>query len=146
MGHCSSHFLIPCVKTEEENFNYSQSDYDMNNTYNLMEKSLFIEENAVRKISLLVKIGVDIDAREQKTGNSFLHIAVKKRNYELAEWLCGESNVIGGAINYLLQTPYHLAYYAHDQKMMDLLRANGAVCDDPVISGTCDEEFSVCFD
>ncbi|KAH0553179.1 uncharacterized protein LOC123274764 [Cotesia glomerata] len=87
-------------------------------------------------------MSANIYAREQKTENYLLHIAVNKRNYELAEWFYRESSVIGGAINYMLQTLYHLAYYTHGGKKMNLLtiRTNGAACDDPMNGETSDDE------
>lgn len=88
--------------------------------------------NAVMKIELLLNMGADVTARESLTGDSLLHIAVSSKNYELAEWLCRDLKANLDAINYAYLTPYHLAYIIGDQRMMQILRSNGAVCDNPV--------------
>ncbi|XP_008547676.3 NF-kappa-B inhibitor cactus [Microplitis demolitor] len=93
--------------------------------------ALYDRKNAIMKIEILVNMGADINARERNTGNSLLHIAVKTKNYELAEWLCREPTVNLGAINYEHHTAYHMAYYLHDEKMKELLITNRAVCDNP---------------
>ncbi|CAH2100805.1 unnamed protein product [Euphydryas editha] len=91
--------------------------------------------NAVMKIELLLNMGADVSARESLTGDSLLHIAVSSKNYELAEWLCRDLKANLIAINYAHLTPYHLAYFFRDQRMMEILKSNGAVYDDPVTSG-----------
>lgn len=161
MGNCNSHLM--CVTTEEDDFNYLLSICRMGNVYELMEVSLvnpydlvhkydrqgrqcthivatYSTTDAVMKMSLLVKMGADIHSRERRTGNNVLHIAVNRRHYELAEWLLQESKTIGDTINFMLQVPYHLAYYAGDKKMMELLKTSGAACDEPIISETSDGE------
>nr|CCQ19179.1 ANK3 [Cotesia sesamiae Kitale bracovirus] len=100
--------------------------------------SRFDRNNAVMKIELLLNMGADVSARESLTGYSLLHIAVSSKNYELAEWLSRDLRANLNAINYAHQTPYHLAYLFHDQRMMEILKSNGAACDDPVTSVVMD--------
>lgn len=87
--------------------------------------------NAKSKIEILSLMGADINTRERKMGNTLLHIAANTRNYLLAEWICRRPGANLGAINFEHDTAYHLAYKAADFRMMELLRDNGAVCDDP---------------
>ncbi|XP_057335634.1 NF-kappa-B inhibitor cactus-like [Microplitis mediator] len=155
-GQCSTKSQSWCVETAEHEENKFMMICRKGNVYELMELAPFISndghllrnydhrgrqcihtvalydrKNAIMKIEILVNMGADINAKERNTGNSLLHIAVRTKNYQLAEWLCQEPTVNLGAINYAHHTAYHMAYYAHDEKMKELLIANRAVCDDP---------------
>nr|ACE75351.1 viral ankyrin [Glyptapanteles indiensis] len=116
------------------------SEYDHHGRLCTHVVARFDLNNAVMKIELLMNMGADVTARESLTGDSLLHIAVSSKNYKLAKWLCQNPRVDTGAINYAYQTPYHLAFLLRDQKMIEIFKTNGAVCDDPV-SSSCSDEF-----
>ncbi|XP_057321598.1 uncharacterized protein LOC130665289 [Microplitis mediator] len=98
--------------------------------------------NAMMKIELLVVLGADVNSRELSFGNTLLHIAAATDNYQLAEWLCKKPGVELGAINYLHKTAYHIAYERRNARMMEILRVNGAVCDNPIDVDESDETSS----
>nr|AYU58924.1 ankyrin 5 [Microplitis similis bracovirus] len=98
--------------------------------------------NAMMKIELLVMLGADINSRELNLGNTLLHIAAGTENYQLADWLCEKPGVELGAINFLHKTAYHIAYERQNARMMEILRVNGAVCDDPIDLDESDETSS----
>lgn len=79
-----------------------------------------------RKLKRLIEWGANINAKENIFGDTPLHITVRTKNYELAEWICQQSQVNLEALNYAQQTPYDLAYKRNDVKMMNLLEENGA--------------------
>ncbi|CAD6243721.1 GSCOCT00013118001.2-RA-CDS [Cotesia congregata] len=89
------------------------------------------QANAKSKIEILWNMGADINAKELIMGNTLLHIAVITRNYLLAEWICRTPGADLGAVNSLQDTAYQVAYRISDLGMMEVLRTNGAVCDDP---------------
>lgn len=94
------------------------------------------QKDAVEKMELLTLWGADLNAKELEDADTPLHIAVKVRNYELAEWLCQQPNVNKEALNDYFMTPYHIAFFGRDEKMMDLLKQNGAQCRVPMQSET----------
>nr|ACE75453.1 viral ankyrin [Glyptapanteles indiensis] len=89
------------------------------------------QANAKSKIEILWTMGADINAKELTMGNTLLHLAILTRNYLLAEWICQTPGFDVEAVNYLQDTAYHIAYRIGDLDMMEILRTNGAVCDDP---------------
>lgn len=89
------------------------------------------QANAKDKIEVLVTAGADLNARELLGGNTLLHLAAGSRNYSLAEWICRYPGADLGAINFLHETAYHVACKVEDFWMKELLRVNGAVCDEP---------------
>ncbi|XP_061717381.1 NF-kappa-B inhibitor cactus-like [Cydia pomonella] len=99
--------------------------------------------DAVEKMKLLALWGADLNAKELNNGDTPLHIAVKIRNYELVEWLCQQPNINREAMNKECMTPYHFAFVNKDQKMMDLLKKNGAKCKIPLQSesNSADEDY-----
>lgn len=74
-----------------------------------------------KKLMRLMEWGADINAKESINGDTPLHITVRTKNYELAEWLCRQPQVNIEALNYAQQTPYHLAYEYNNAKMMNIL-------------------------
>ncbi|KAH0547101.1 hypothetical protein KQX54_017095 [Cotesia glomerata] len=54
----------------------------------------------------------------------------------LRQWLCQKPNVNREAMNNDLITPYHIAFFARDDKMMDVLNQNGVQCRVPLQSET----------
>ncbi|XP_044591691.1 NF-kappa-B inhibitor cactus-like [Cotesia glomerata] len=94
------------------------------------------QEDAVEKIKLLTLWGADINGKELKGGDTLLHLAVRAQNYSLVEWLCQQPNINREAMNNDLMTPYHIAFFARDDKMMDVLKQNGVQCRVPLQSET----------
>ncbi|ACE75502.1 viral ankyrin [Bracoviriform facetosae] len=123
------------------NFRRLLSDYNHHGRLCIHDVARFDLNNAVMKIELLMNMGADVTARESLTGDSLLHIAVSSKNYELAKWLCQNPRIDTSAINYAYQTPYHLAFLLRDQKMMEIFKTNGVVCDDPVPSFCSGESY-----
>ena len=87
--------------------------------------------NATSKIDLLCTMGANINAKELIMGNTVLHIAVIAGNYLLVESICRIPGVDLEIVNSLDDTAYQVAYRIGDRHMMEILRINGAVCDDP---------------
>ncbi|AAZ04279.1 viral ankyrin [Cotesia plutellae polydnavirus] len=94
------------------------------------------QEDAVEKMKLLILWGADVNGKELKGGDTPLHIAVRAENYTLVEWLCQQSNVNRESMNNDLMTPYHIAFFARDDKMMGILKQNGVQCRVPLQSET----------
>lgn len=92
------------------------------------------QKNTLIKIEILFNWGADLNAGKAKTGDTLLHIATIKKNYQLADWLCRETRFNNDAINFAHQTPYHLAYFSRDQRMINIFKTNGADSDDPIDS------------
>ncbi|CAD6243719.1 GSCOCT00013117001.2-RA-CDS [Cotesia congregata] len=87
-------------------------------------------------MKLLTLWGANVNGKELKGGDTPLHLAVRAQNYTLVEWLCQQPNVNKEAMNNDLMTPYHIAFFARDDKMMDVLKQNGVQCRVPLQSET----------
>lgn len=101
------------------------------------------DKDAVEKMKLLVLWGADVNSKTLSDGDTPLHIAVKARNYQLAEWLCKQPSLNREALNNDCMTPYHVAFTHRDEKMMEVLKKNGAKCMVPLQSeaNSADEDY-----
>lgn len=75
--------------------------------------------DAERIVAQMFDMGADLDAQEDGTGNTILHMAVKQKDYELVEYLLKvptKTNIK----NEDGLTPYQLAEQDNDPKMMEL--------------------------
>lgn len=77
--------------------------------------------NAVDMLEMLIDMGADPNDQESDTGNTLLHIAVIKRDYELAAWLACMLSVDMDITNNAGLTPNNLAMIYNDQRMQSLL-------------------------
>nr|AGQ20245.1 AsIV-cont00154-ORF1 [Apophua simplicipes ichnovirus] len=82
-------------------------------------------KKAVIMIEELARLGANVYSVELITRNSLLHIAVSKKNYELAEWLCQQPNFITHVQDCEHYTAYDIASMEKDEKMMMILRQYG---------------------
>lgn len=136
---------VKAISNEENTICFTYKHYiELNHTYDKFgRKSIHTaaiqdQNNAVEKIKALVQNGVDINARELRTGNNLLHIAVKTRNYRLAEWLCRQP-IQKEAVNFNYETAYRIAFKARDLRMMQLLRLNDAAYVNLMVDRLSDE-------
>lgn len=77
--------------------------------------------SAERIIAQMVNMGADLNAQQDGTGNTILHIAVENKDYELVDYLleeCSNENIE----NNDRLTPYQLAERDNDPKMMDIFQ------------------------
>lgn len=84
--------------------------------------------HAIRVIELLRDLGAHLDARDNQSAVTVLHIAVEHQDHDLAEWLCEQSQIDINAEDVDGLTAYQLAQEKNDQQMMDILRIYGAQC------------------
>ncbi|XP_044590340.1 NF-kappa-B inhibitor cactus-like [Cotesia glomerata] len=80
------------------------------------------EHYVVEMMKIVVDLGADINGKEAFSGFTPLHLCAKKKNYELAEWLCQVSWIDLDARNHKGHTAWHMAYINDDFKMMSILR------------------------
>ncbi|XP_061717615.1 NF-kappa-B inhibitor cactus-like [Cydia pomonella] len=101
------------------------------------------EPNAVEKMKLLVLWGANINGKEGKNGDTALHIGVKMKDYELVEWLCRLQDINRELVNNECRTPFHIAFMNRDEKMMRILKENGATGRLPLQSesNSADEDY-----
>lgn len=101
------------------------------------------ESNAVEKMKLLVLWGADVNGKERKNGDTALHIGVKMKDYELVDWLCRLQDINRELMNDQYMTPFHIAFMNRDEKMMKILKENGATGRLPLQSesNSADEDY-----
>ncbi|KAH0545678.1 hypothetical protein KQX54_002312 [Cotesia glomerata] len=80
---------------------------------------------AQKMMEIVLKLGADINGRENLGGFTLLHLCVWERNYELAEWLCRAPGIDLEATNYARQTVYQLALERDDNQMMEIIKRAG---------------------
>ncbi|AHY21962.1 viral ankyrin 3 [Diadegma semiclausum ichnovirus] len=85
-------------------------------------------QHAIRLIELLRDLGADLDARDDQSAFTLLHIAVEHQDHTLAKWLCEQSQIDMNAEDVDGLTAYQLAQEKKDQQMMNILRMHGARC------------------
>nr|CAE47441.1 ank1 protein [Toxoneuron nigriceps polydnavirus] len=86
--------------------------------------------DAISLIAELHSAGADLNAPNQTAGVTILHQAVYRGDHKLAKWLCSMKNVDLDAQDFAQKTPYDMARMKNDKKMMEILKKNGAKCDD----------------
>lgn len=77
-------------------------------------------------IRCLVRLGADLNAREDHGGETALHFAIRRQDHYMVEWLCRRRTINIDVGDWNMITPYHLAKRNHDQKMMFILLCCGA--------------------
>ncbi|XP_057318680.1 NF-kappa-B inhibitor cactus-like [Microplitis mediator] len=83
-------------------------------------------QQAIRIIEKLVEYGADFNERDRRTGDTVLHIAVKKGDCELATWMCQQRNINLEIENYSKHTAFQVALKNGDKEMMKILETYGA--------------------
>lgn len=86
---------------------------------------------AIDLIDVLVRMGANLNASNSCAGETVLHRAAYRRNYELAEWLCQQPQVNLDARNFSGLTAYQIAYKSNDEQMKEIFRKAGADCEEP---------------
>lgn len=87
--------------------------------------------HAVQLIELLVEMGADLNAPDNLSGSTVLHHTVWYRNYQLAKWLCRQPHINLDARRCDGVTAYQMASMEQNKRMKEILRANGANCEEP---------------
>lgn len=77
---------------------------------------------AAKLIDTIVKLGADINGQEGIGGNTALHLAVNKRDYELVEWLCRQPDIDLKLYNSNNVSPFQSAKKMKDKKMVQILK------------------------
>lgn len=84
-------------------------------------------QQAIRIIEKLVEYGADFNERTRCTGDTVLHMAVKKGDCELATWMCQQQNINLEIENYSSYTAFQVALKNGDREMMKILETHGAI-------------------
>ncbi|OCT97186.1 hypothetical protein XELAEV_18009414mg [Xenopus laevis] len=82
--------------------------------------------NCMLCLRLLISAGADVNAQEQKSGKSALHLAVEQDNISLAGCLLLEGDACVDSTTYDGNTPLHIAVGRGSTKLTALLKAAGA--------------------
>ncbi|XP_074084258.1 nuclear factor NF-kappa-B p105 subunit isoform X2 [Macrotis lagotis] len=94
--------------------------------------------NSMPCLRLMIAAGADVNAQEQTSGRTALHLAVEQENVSLAGCLLLEGDAYVDSITYDGTTPLHIAAGRGSTKLAALLKAAGA---DPLL-----ENFEPLFD
>lgn len=86
---------------------------------------------SINIMSVLERIGADLNAKNKCAGDTVLHTAVRYANYKLVEWLCTQPLINLEADNYAGLTAYQLAYKNEDEQLMKMFHSAGANCEEP---------------
>ncbi|XP_069486791.1 nuclear factor NF-kappa-B p105 subunit [Ambystoma mexicanum] len=86
--------------------------------------------NSMACLRLMISARADVDAQEQKSGRTSLHLAVEQDNISLAGCLLLEGDACVDSTTYDGTTPLHIAAGRGSTKLTALLKAAGA---DPLI-------------
>lgn len=86
---------------------------------------------AIDLIEILMLMGADLNGRNSGAGETLLHGTVYDEDYELAEWLCRQSQIDLDARNYGGLTAFEIAYKRNDEHLKKIFREAGANCEEP---------------
>lgn len=87
--------------------------------------------HAIQVIEQLVALGADLTAPDYLSGATVLHDTVWYEDRELATWLCQQPHINLDARRWDGVTAYQMAFMERNTRMMAILRANGANCEEP---------------
>lgn len=93
---------------------------------------------AIQLLNVLVQLGADLNALNETTHFTVLHLAVIHSDYELAEWLAKQPHINLNIQGWDGLTAYEMAFIDFDQRMMEILIAHGARGPQPEL--VCDWE------
>ncbi|XP_032041859.1 nuclear factor NF-kappa-B p105 subunit isoform X2 [Aythya fuligula] len=111
---------------------------DLFNGEGLCAIHMVVMANSMSCLKQLIAAGVNVNAQEQKSGRTALHLAVELENIPLAGYLLLETDVDVNSTTYDGTTPLHIAAGRGSTKLAAVLKAAGA---DPHI-----ENFEPLFD
>uniref|UniRef100_A0A8D0GV52 Nuclear factor NF-kappa-B p105 subunit n=1 Tax=Sphenodon punctatus TaxID=8508 RepID=A0A8D0GV52_SPHPU len=99
---------------------------DLPNGEGLNVVHLAVMANSMACLRLMIAAGVDVNAQEQKSGRTALHLAVEEENISLAGCLLLEGDADVDSTTYYGTTPLHIAAGRGSTKLTALLKAAGA--------------------
>ncbi|KAM6077008.1 nuclear factor NF-kappa-B p105 subunit isoform 2-T2 [Chlamydotis macqueenii] len=111
---------------------------DLSNGEGLSAIHMVVMANSMSCLKQLIAAGVNVNAQEQKSGRTALHLAVEQENIPLAGCLLLEGDADVDSTTYDGTTPLHIAAARGSTKLAAVLKAAGA---DPHI-----ENFEPLFD
>nr|AGQ20167.1 AsIV-cont00051-ORF2 [Apophua simplicipes ichnovirus] len=86
-------------------------------------RNVYPLQRAIDLVDILVRIGADINSKNEFTGNTLLHYGVYKKKYKLITWLCAQPGIDLSVQNNAKFTPFDLAVHLKSEKIMDLFYA-----------------------
>ncbi|XP_025934200.1 nuclear factor NF-kappa-B p105 subunit isoform X3 [Apteryx mantelli] len=99
---------------------------DLSNGEGLSAIHMVVMANSVSCLRQLIAAGVNVNAQEQKSGRTALHLAVEQENIPLAGCLLLEGDADVDSTTYDGTTPLHIAAGRGSTKLAALLKAAGA--------------------
>ncbi|XP_057319147.1 uncharacterized protein LOC130663739 [Microplitis mediator] len=81
-------------------------------------------QQAIQLIEKLVDYGADLNARRQYHGDTVLDIAVQRRDYELAVWLCKQPSIDLQTEKYFQHVAHQVALEESHEKKMEILETH----------------------
>uniref|UniRef100_A0A8C6YSI4 Nuclear factor NF-kappa-B p105 subunit n=1 Tax=Nothoprocta perdicaria TaxID=30464 RepID=A0A8C6YSI4_NOTPE len=99
---------------------------DLSNSEGLSAIHMVVMANSVSCLRQLIAAGVNVNAQEQKSGRTALHLAVEQENIPLAGCLLLEGDADVDSTTYDGTTPLHIAAGRGSTKLAALLKAAGA--------------------
>ncbi|NWI98852.1 NFKB1 factor, partial [Crypturellus undulatus] len=99
---------------------------DLSNSEGLSAIHMVVMANSVSCLRQLIVAGVNVNAQEQKSGRTALHLAVEQENIPLAGCLLLEGDADVDSTTYDGTTPLHIAAGRGSTKLAALLKAAGA--------------------
>uniref|UniRef100_Q04861-2 Isoform 2 of Nuclear factor NF-kappa-B p105 subunit n=1 Tax=Gallus gallus TaxID=9031 RepID=Q04861-2 len=104
----------------------ASSMIDLSNGEGLSAIHMVVTANSLSCLKLLIAAGVDVNAQEQKSGRTALHLAVEQENVPLAGCLLLEGDADVDSTTYDGTTPLHIAAGRGFTKLAAVLKAAGA--------------------
>ncbi|NXP05826.1 NFKB1 factor, partial [Thinocorus orbignyianus] len=99
---------------------------DLCNGEGLSAIHMVVMANSMSCLKLLIAAGVNVNAQEQKSGRTALHLAVEQENIPLAGCLLLEGDADVDSTTYDGTTPLHIAAGRGSTKLAAVLKAAGA--------------------
>ncbi|NXD14679.1 NFKB1 factor, partial [Nothocercus nigrocapillus] len=99
---------------------------DLSNSEGLSAIHMVVMANSVSCLRQLIAAGINVNAQEQKSGRTALHLAVEQENIPLAGCLLLEGDADVDSTTYDGTTPLHIAAGRGSTKLAALLKAAGA--------------------
>ncbi|KGL78927.1 Nuclear factor NF-kappa-B p105 subunit, partial [Tinamus guttatus] len=99
---------------------------DLSNSEGLSAIHMVVMANSVSCLRQLIAAGVNVNAQEQKSGRTALHLAVEQENIPVAGCLLLEGDADVDSTTYDGTTPLHIAAGRGSTKLAALLKAAGA--------------------
>ncbi|AIK25653.1 Vank1 [Hyposoter didymator ichnovirus] len=81
---------------------------------------------AIQFLKVLAELGANLNASNDTTRLTVLHLAVVSGDHELVQWLAMQPQINRNALAWDRLTAYEMAYIKTDHRIMDILTAHGA--------------------